>query len=38
MIWIHNCVQYDAERAGTICYKDLMKDLLDKDQLALYAA
>lgn len=30
-------VQYDPETAGTIWYKDLMKDLLEKDQLALYA-
>lgn len=30
-------VQYDVEATGTIWYKDLMKDLLEKDQLALYA-
>ena len=30
-------VQYDVEAAGVIQYKDLMKDLLERDQLALYA-
>ena len=29
--------QYDAEGAGRIHYKDLMRELLELDQLALYA-
>ena len=29
--------QYDAEGAGKIHYKDLMSELLELDQLALYA-
>ena len=29
--------QYDGEGAGTMCYKDLMKVLLEEDQFALYA-
>ena len=29
--------QYDGKGAGTMCYKDLMKVLLEEDQLALYA-
>ena len=31
------CAQYDAEGAGKIQYKDLMKELLELEQLALYA-
>ncbi len=30
-------VQYDGEGAGTMCYKDLMKVLLEEDQFAFYA-
>ncbi len=29
--------QYDEEAVGVIQYKELMKDLLEPDQLALYA-
>ena len=30
-------MQYDVEAVGMIQYKELMKDLLETDQLALYA-
>ena len=29
--------QYDVEAVGVILYKELMKNLLETDQLALYA-